>query len=139
MDEREKDESNDVGVDDKLLFVGGGNGGPITTLPFLVLCWHRCLSLEIVLLLPMGDGVAATTVDGVAIVVEEFVPAFDGDEDLLDLIGVNAKTTPRSLVFVSPPPIVFMFDFFFPLSKASKVLVFLNLHYRGLTVTVSGF
>ena len=37
MDERVKDESNDVGVDDKRL-LGGGNGGPITTLPFLVIC-----------------------------------------------------------------------------------------------------
>ena len=112
IDEREKDESNDVGVDDKLLFVGGGNGGPIKTFPFFMLRWCCCLPLELILLLPIGDGVAATTVDGVAIVVEEFASALDGDEDLFDLIGVNAKTTPRSLVFVSPPPIVVMVDLF---------------------------
>jgi len=126
MEEREKDESNDVGVDDKLLFVaGGGNGGPITTLPFFVPCCC-CFDLGF-LLLPIaldltpppddaiGDGVAATTVDGVAIVEEELLAmgALDVDGDLLDLIGVSAKITPSSFVFVSPPPIMWVTFFLF--------------------------
>ena len=56
----------------------------------------------------IGDGVAATTVDGVAIVEEEVF-----ELETLDLIGVSDKRIPSSFVVVSsPPPIIVMGDLF---------------------------
>ena len=58
----------------------------------------------------IGDGVAATTVDGVAMVDEELFAL-----ETLDLIGVNDKTIPSSFVFVSSPPPINVMGNLFPI------------------------